>query len=232
MSTPTLPIRDINPKFYSRREVANIIGVDHSTISRWEKKGLITPAQRFNGMCLYTDVELEQIKIIAKQLTEVDPNVNLCSICDKRQARRNSTVCSRCSVKKLKESLRSELPGMDLISSDSAENSISNLDTTEEIQLQPGVKYYHRGEIAELLNIAPSTIARWEEKGATPKPFKSFNQYIYTEEIFNKIVDYAEKQVALQRSPLERAARLSSKSFGKADRAIAARIRGIGRGIL
>lgn len=222
MSSSTLPIRDI-PTLYTRKQVADLVGVDHSTISRWQKKGYIT-GQKYNGMTLYTEQELQTIKEVAiRQQSPLYDESLLCTICRRRKARHNSGVCSRCSVTEFKESLRSTLPEI---------TTTNQLDLFLE-PLPSGTKYYSRGEIADLLGISRSTIARWEEKGVTPLPTVIANQYVYTEEIFHKIVDYAEQQLSQQRSPVERAAKLSSKSFGKAERAVATRIRSIGgRGIL
>jgi DNA-binding transcriptional MerR regulator len=220
MADTPIPI-NAAPNLYTRKQVAELAGVDHSTISRWEKKGIITSATRYNGMSLYTEEELQRIKevAIAHQQPAYDES-ELCSICKRRKARRNSSICSRCSINRFKESLRDTLPQNEFIGSDTT-------------VLQAGQKYYSRNEVANLLGVSHSTIARWEAKGATPKPDIYNNQYVYTEEIFHKIVDYAEQQVTQQRTPVERAAKLSSKNFGRAERAVATRIRSIGgRGIL
>lgn len=220
------------PTLYTRKQVADIIGVNHSTISRWQKKGLIT-GQKYNGMTLYTEDELTVVKEVAlKQQSPSYDESELCTICHRRKARRNSGVCSRCSISEFKEGLRSTLPDS-LTTNDEGIESSLDYDQDVNIINLVGQKYYTRGAVANLLGISRSTLARWEEKGATPLPLSINNQYVYTEEIFHKIVDYAEQQVSQQRSPIERAAKLSGKSFGKAERAVATRIRSIGgRGIL
>lgn len=225
-------------EYLTRKQVAFLIGVDHSTISRWEKKGLIPVAQRFNGMCLYTPEEIEQIREVSVQQQALPEGAVLCSICNQRQARRNSVNCSRCSVSRLKQELRSTLP----MEPDPNQMNLF-VEPIEEIEdaanpitqiIQPGEKQYTRNYIAQAIGVSPSSIARWEKKGATPMPFRLPDlTYIYTEEIFHKIIDYAELQKQHQRSPIERAAKLSSKSFGRAERAVARTIRNFGgRGVL
>ena len=240
MATPTLPIRDSNPVFYTRKQVAQIIGVDHSTISRWETKGLIT-SQRYNGMCLYTESDLQKIKEVAEKINTPDvDSALLCTICNHRRARQGTTICSRCSFKKVRESLRDTLPGM------SVTNQTQDLEEGEEQQIEdpnnrvteviaPGQHQYTRKQVADMIGVSPTTISRWEAKGATPLPRRLAhnNQYVYTDDLVHQILDYAEKQLQVQRTPIERAARRSARSFGKAERAVATRIKSIGgRGLL
>jgi DNA-binding transcriptional MerR regulator len=245
------------PHFYTRKQVADIVGVNVTTISRWEKKGLVTCSQRFNGMFLYTENDLEAIKKVASTTLHVEvPEELKCTICHQRQARKNSTVCSRCSFKKVRESLRDTLPNMPItnreyskqiehatdcsMNTDGVECTCgagleevdiedANNRTTETIM--PGVDQYTRAQVSEMIGVSPSTIFRWEAKGATPLPMRlaSNNQYVYTEEILHKICDYAEQMLLVEKkTPIERAARMSSKNAGKAERAVATAMKNLG----
>ena len=54
---------------FSRRDVAKLIGVSPTSISRWEAKGLIPAAKRFafSNQCLYTREQVEQIRAFKEQ---------------------------------------------------------------------------------------------------------------------------------------------------------------------
>lgn len=108
-----LPIRVLPelPKLYTRSEISDLVGMDHSTISRWEKKGKITPSQKINGTSFYTEDQYLEIKKLWQEKPSIEAAV-ICSSCNRRRARAGSTLCSRCSFHQLESNLRDTLPGM------------------------------------------------------------------------------------------------------------------------
>ena len=57
---------DTNERVYTRKEVADIVGVSAQTIRLWEDAGLIPPAVRDeNGYRYWKDAEVEKIKAFA-----------------------------------------------------------------------------------------------------------------------------------------------------------------------
>lgn len=99
-------------KIYTRSNVCDALGMNHSTLARWEQKGLIEPAQRINGMCVYTEQMFEKIKTVWENSSRNVAPEELCQNCKTRKARRGSTLCSRCSYSSVEHNLRSTLPGM------------------------------------------------------------------------------------------------------------------------
>lgn len=57
---------DTNERVYTRKEVADLVGVSTQTIRLWEDAGVIPPSVRDdNGYRYWKDAELEQIKAYA-----------------------------------------------------------------------------------------------------------------------------------------------------------------------
>lgn len=57
---------DTNERVYTRKEVADLVGVSTQTIRLWEDAGVIPPSVRDdNGYRYWKDEELEQIKAYA-----------------------------------------------------------------------------------------------------------------------------------------------------------------------
>lgn len=57
---------DTNERVYTRKEVADLVGVSTQTIRLWEDAGVIPPSVRDdNGYRYWKDDELEQIKAYA-----------------------------------------------------------------------------------------------------------------------------------------------------------------------
>lgn len=58
---------DTNERVYTRKEVADLVGVSTQTIRLWEDAGLIPPSVRDdNGYRYWKDEELEKIKAYAE----------------------------------------------------------------------------------------------------------------------------------------------------------------------
>jgi DNA-binding transcriptional MerR regulator len=278
------------PKYYTRADVCATLGMNHSTLARWEQKGWITPANRIGQTCVYTEQQFQEIKTVWQNSSRNVTPEQLCTVCKHRKARAGSTVCSRCSYSQLETQLRSTLPGMET-KVDQATLSVPGATSTEQSEevticptcgsddpsekkmvvtgpeefpisvecsddwhakmiginqyaqpvlgaFQPGVKYYNRREVALLIGVSPTTICRWEGKGATPPPFRvaHSNQLFYTEELVQKIKQYATlvEQVRIPSNPIAQAARaVSNKSLSRiSEKAVSIKIRGFRRGNL
>jgi DNA-binding transcriptional MerR regulator len=131
--TPQLPIK---PRLYSRSEISHLLNIDHSVLSRWEKRGWITSSTRVGNQCLYTEEQFQHIKQL--RTSREQPNQSdqpLCTSCNRRRARVGSTLCSRCSFTEMERSLRDTLPGMES-EKDGHETSVtvSNVSTTSSEQ--------------------------------------------------------------------------------------------------
>lgn len=127
-----LPVREVpeEQKLYTRQQISDLIGLDHSTISRWEKKGKITPSQKINGISFYTHQQYLDIKTQWEQKPSAGTGV-LCKSCNRRQARFGSTLCSRCSFHELENKLRDTLPGME--TDDASGGTAAVVDTTDSL---------------------------------------------------------------------------------------------------
>lgn len=272
-----LPQRE-STKIYTRAQVCEILGMNHSTLARWEQKKLISEAQRINNMCVYSEEQLQEIKQVWEASTRNIKQEEVCSSCHRRKARKNSTLCSRCSYTQLETQLRSTLPGMVKdVSSDSSVSGVSSvLDGQEEPEtcpscgsddpfdkkdiksgpeefpivltctddwhrrnmhvssgniisgLEPGKKYYNRRQLAEILQVSPTTICRWEQRGHIPPSLRVVhnNQAMYTEEHLTKAQEYKNLVEQLKSSPVAQAAKsVSSKTFSKlAEKTVAVKL--------
>jgi MerR-like DNA binding protein len=102
------------------------------------------------------------------------------------------------------------------------EEEIEEIEEVEEIVEQeeiPQGSHYTRKQVSRMVGVSPTTICRWEAKGATPLPkrFAHNNQLIYTDEIVAAIKEYANQVVdgfaapSTVRTPQE----LAAKGVGK-----------------
>lgn len=241
-------------QFYTRAQVCEELGVNASTICRWEQKGLIPEAEKISGVCIYSADVFEKIKEVWAKSARNFSEEEACVVCKTRKARRGSTVCSRCSYSKLGASLRSTLPGMikdevpaspsSTLTDTSSEEVILNCPncgsddpadrrlvktgpeefpislpcenewhnqqarvTTSQLDLTKA--YYTRRAIADSVGVSPTTICRWEAKGAIPPPLKSphDNRLYYTEEHLAKAKEYATLVEQVKISPIAHTAK-------------------------
>jgi MerR HTH family regulatory protein len=108
--------------------------------------------------------------------------------------------------------------------------------TESSVVYTPG-SHYTRKQVSQMVGVSPTTIIRWERKGATPLPkrFAHNNQLIYTDEIVAAIKEYASQIIVTQyvplppKTPQELAARgtTTRKTFKinkKLERAVAQRV--------
>lgn len=121
-----IPARD--PKLYTRRDIQDILGIDHSVLSRWEQRGWIEPSVKMSGVSVYTEDQFQKIKEIREQREGYKVDRTRCSTpgCT-RYAREGSALCSRCSFRQLEANLRDTLPGME-IEKDGSEANTSGSD--------------------------------------------------------------------------------------------------------
>lgn len=172
----------------------------------------------------------------------------LCANCQRRICRRGSALCSRCTVRGIERTLRDTLPGMEveekqiekpsewvgreiLSHTEKPKNTIIN-----EIQevIDPTQLRFNRRQVAKILGVSPTSIYRWEIKGAVPMPKKMSRtgQCFYTEDDIKTLQAYKDESyilsTAVARTPQERAARAVVKktfSINKGmERAVSQRI--------
>lgn len=62
-------------EFFTQREVADLLGVDRTTLWRWRKHGKVPPGRRFRGsQVLYTRAELKRIKAYSHRMEPIIPD--------------------------------------------------------------------------------------------------------------------------------------------------------------
>lgn len=61
-------------EFFTQSEVADLLGVDRTTLWRWRKHGKVPPGRRFRGsQVLYTRAEVKRIKEYSHRMEPITP---------------------------------------------------------------------------------------------------------------------------------------------------------------
>lgn len=151
---------------------------------------------------------------------------NTCSILGcTRQARRGSSICSRCSYTKQEAVLRDTLPGMPIQQAkefekelkETVEHPLPKYETKGDAVAEVGKSTFTRKEVAAMLQVSPTTICRWEKKGVTPLPLRIVRtgQLVYNNEIIAAMRVYRDAvDIPAPQTPqtqIERAASQSKK---------------------
>lgn len=174
-----IPARDV--KLYTRRDIQDMLGIDHSVLSRWEKRGWIDESVKMSGIAVYTEEQFQKIKQIREQKEGYKTNRGKCSTpgCS-RYAREGSTLCSRCSFRQLETNLRDTLPGMERLNDSEDNSGSSNTDITEQSQEIEECPNCHSDDPQEKLTVTTGTpefpitlpcTNIWHDQGVHNEPF-------------------------------------------------------------
>lgn len=128
-----------------------------------------------------------------------------------RFARKNSILCSRCTIKSVEANLRDTLPGLEnevitnepFIASTPTIQSPKPEASKTETPIDASKGYYTRKQVAKLLGVSPTSICRWEVKGKTPPPKRQVynNQLVYTEAHVQLLKEFMTQQVTIDLVP-------------------------------
>ena len=147
-------------KTYSTKELANIVGVHVNTLRFYEKIGFLTkPERKGNGYRIYTDLHLEQCKVIRLAMKA--------EVLQNGLRKKAVEIVQLCAEKRFDDSIAASKEYLTMIENEmaGAQRAIIAVEGMLSHNEVKTVSALGRKEAAKILHVTPETLRTWERNG-------------------------------------------------------------------